>query len=232
MRKKTRQIFFFSDPHFNHESAIRFSNRPFRDLDHQREEIRKRWNNKVSPGDIVYVLGDVFFKIESPEKEKEYLDSLNGKKILIKGNHDTNYSLMRRCGFDEVYEEVKIKIGKSMIIRMCHYPYRMSLYKFIYYNLRHSIVKFLGLRIKSWGIRLKDYMRRPVRPLLKEEYLAHGHTHSKLKRTKDMINCCVEARGYAPAHLNELIKDINDYKNNKENRCLKIIRYYVTFSRH
>lgn len=44
----------------------------------------KRWNEVVKPGDKVYHLGDVVMK-------KQFLpimDRLNGKKTLIRGNHD------------------------------------------------------------------------------------------------------------------------------------------------
>jgi calcineurin-like phosphoesterase family protein len=43
------------------------------------------WNNTVSKGDKVYVMGDVAFT----PKDLKILGYLNGTKILIKGNHDT-----------------------------------------------------------------------------------------------------------------------------------------------
>ena len=43
------------------------------------------WNNTVSKGDKVYVMGDVAFT----PKDLKILESLNGSKVLIKGNHDT-----------------------------------------------------------------------------------------------------------------------------------------------
>jgi calcineurin-like phosphoesterase family protein len=44
-----------------------------------------KWNNTVSKGDKVYVMGDVAFT----PKDLKILGYLNGTKILIKGNHDT-----------------------------------------------------------------------------------------------------------------------------------------------
>jgi calcineurin-like phosphoesterase family protein len=43
------------------------------------------WNRTVSKGDKVYVMGDVAFT----PKDLKILGSLNGSKVLIKGNHDT-----------------------------------------------------------------------------------------------------------------------------------------------
>lgn len=44
------------------------------------EEIIKNWNTTVSPEDIVFILEDF--------GDMDYWDKLNGKKTLIKGNHD------------------------------------------------------------------------------------------------------------------------------------------------
>jgi calcineurin-like phosphoesterase family protein len=43
------------------------------------------WNRTVSKGDKVYVMGDVAFT----PKDLKILGTLNGSKVLIKGNHDT-----------------------------------------------------------------------------------------------------------------------------------------------
>lgn len=44
----------------------------------------ERWNETVGPTDKVYHLGDVVIN----RKSLPILDRLNGKKVLIKGNHD------------------------------------------------------------------------------------------------------------------------------------------------
>lgn len=51
--------YYISDLHLFHEAAIRFDDRPFRDLEEMHAEIVKRWNEKVNNGDTVYILGDV-----------------------------------------------------------------------------------------------------------------------------------------------------------------------------
>lgn len=80
-------MFFIGDMHFGHENAIRFDNRPFDSVDEMDAELIKRWNNKVSNGDLVYVLGDMIWKTKN-STAAEIINSLNGQKILIKGNHD------------------------------------------------------------------------------------------------------------------------------------------------
>lgn len=50
------------------------------------EAMILNWNNRVRPGDKVYVVGDVC--MSKSAKSLEVLSRLMGEKILIKGNHD------------------------------------------------------------------------------------------------------------------------------------------------
>jgi len=51
------------------------------------QELIRRWNERVKEGDTVYHLGDIVFN--KAERGYDYFaDQLNGKIILIKGNHD------------------------------------------------------------------------------------------------------------------------------------------------
>ena len=81
------KIFFTSDLHFGHENVIGFDNRPFSSVEEMDAELIKRWNEKVSAGDLVYVLGDFIWKTRNNDAPA-LLNSLNGQKYLIKGNHD------------------------------------------------------------------------------------------------------------------------------------------------
>ena len=74
------KFFFISDTHFGDENKIRKHTVPFRDVAEMDAELRRRWNNKVGPNDIVYHLGD-FGNYEMVKK-------LNGKVILICGNYE------------------------------------------------------------------------------------------------------------------------------------------------
>ena len=53
-------------------------------------QIKLDWNLKVSDEDIVLMSGDLSWalKLEEATRDLEYLNSLNGKKIIIRGNHD------------------------------------------------------------------------------------------------------------------------------------------------
>jgi calcineurin-like phosphoesterase family protein len=58
--------------------------RPYASAEEGDAVIMENWNKTVRKGDKVYVMGDVAFK----PKDLKILGSLNGSKILIKGNHD------------------------------------------------------------------------------------------------------------------------------------------------
>lgn len=92
--------FVIADTHFGHENVIKYCNRPFKDVDDMNYRLIKNWNETVSNNDTVFMLGDFAFGREAVEK---IVPRLNGRKILIKGNHDTYPNeFYRQCGFEEV----------------------------------------------------------------------------------------------------------------------------------
>jgi len=79
------KIFLTADTHFNHSKILEYCpNRSFSNINDMNETIIKNWNDQVSIGDIVYVLGDFGF---GPDLLKIF-KRLTGQKYLIKGNHD------------------------------------------------------------------------------------------------------------------------------------------------
>ncbi len=84
-------IFFISDSHYGHEAPCskfkRADGSPLRNFANAPEcdEYQvSQWNKTVKSTDKVYHLGDVTMS----KKFLHILDRLNGKKVLIKGNHD------------------------------------------------------------------------------------------------------------------------------------------------
>lgn len=95
------KVFVTSDTHFGHTNVIKYCNRPFRDAEEMDKALIKNWNETVGKNDTVIHLGD--FGFCGRERIKEILSQLNGKKILIMGNHD-NYTeeFYREAGFHTV----------------------------------------------------------------------------------------------------------------------------------
>lgn len=79
--------FVIADLHLGHKNILEFEparKRLFADIDQMHEQIIVNWNSIVRKEDQVYVLGDVAFN----KKFLPLLNLMNGKKVLIKGNHD------------------------------------------------------------------------------------------------------------------------------------------------
>lgn len=93
--------FFIADTHFGEEKILRYENRPFASAEQMEEELARRWNEAVRPGDTVFHLGD--FSGNSPERDRELLRRLNGEKVLVLGNHDRRRAPeeWRELGFAE-----------------------------------------------------------------------------------------------------------------------------------
>lgn len=177
--------FFYSDPHFGHAKIIEYCKRPFADTWTMEHMLIERYNAMVRPSDTVLFVGDVFLtKIEEAER---ILGSMNGRKLLVIGNHDRSASAMARIGFDVVVSELHMCIAGRRV-RVHHYPY--------------------------WENRGEDERDKEKRPRkVKGEILIHGHTHSPKKRDGNLIHVGVDAWDYRPvkmAEVEELIRGISD----------------------
>lgn len=98
------EVFVISDTHFGHKGVLNFTHegkplRPFRDLDEMHYQMVSRWNKVVGPQDKVYHLGDVAFGAEG----LKIMGLLNGKKRLVRGNHDLMSINKYRQYFQEIY---------------------------------------------------------------------------------------------------------------------------------
>ena len=114
-----------SDLHFGHKNIMTFcrqSRARFNlDLAYMNEAMVKEWNDLIAPEDTVYILGDVAF-LPAP-KATEYMRRLNGRKILVEGNHDRK--LLQdddfRNEFAEVHKYLDINYNGTKVV-MFHYP--------------------------------------------------------------------------------------------------------------
>lgn len=97
---------FTADTHFGHSNIIKYCARPFADAGAMTASLVERWNAVVAKEDTVYHLGD--FSFYDPARSAEVLSSLNGKKILILGNHDRSAPKMLAMGFSEVHRSLEL----------------------------------------------------------------------------------------------------------------------------
>ena len=122
--------YFISDTHFYHENVIKFDQRPFSTIEEMNETLIQNWNEVVRPQDDVYILGDFCWKTASSDEYKQLVRRLQGRKTLIRGNHDPkNFSADVKKHFVAIHDYLEIKEnGKQFFL--CHYP--MPMYKSSY----------------------------------------------------------------------------------------------------
>ncbi len=82
------------------------------------ESLINNWNSVVKQNDIVYHLGD--FCLGRLENFDSYFSRLNGKIILIEGNHDRNASKNKEKFFEYHKGFIEINVG-GWPLTLCHY---------------------------------------------------------------------------------------------------------------
>lgn len=85
------------------------------------EKIKKNWIEKVKPEDTVILPGDFSWAtyLEESKADFEYLNSLPGKKIMSKGNHDywwTTVSKMRTFLKENNFENIDFLHNNSFLV--------------------------------------------------------------------------------------------------------------------
>ncbi len=84
------RTYFTSDTHFGHQGILssRMARpRPFATIEAHDEALIAAWNNRVRPDDEVWHLGDFAYGASAAHCRAVF-SRLNGRKHLIRGNHD------------------------------------------------------------------------------------------------------------------------------------------------
>lgn len=120
-------IHFTSDTHWGHKNIIKYSNRPFKDVEEMNEALIKNWNERVAQDDTVYHLGD--FAFLPYDALKRTARRLNGTKHLILGNHDktiiqSQTDLLKSGTFNSIQNYAEISYNGQFIV-LFHYGQRV-----------------------------------------------------------------------------------------------------------
>ena len=173
-------VWFTSDLHLGHVNIIRYSCRPFADVDAMDRALIDGWNEVVTPGDDVWVLGDVAMgRIDST---LALAARLRGRKHLVCGNHDRCWSghgnraaewvsRYQAAGFDVRQGELELRVAGRPVLA-CHFPY---------FGDSLAEDRYLGARPRDRG-----------------QWLLHGHVHERWRQRDRMINVGVDAWNYRP----------------------------------
>lgn len=150
------KLFFTSDTHFWHQNIIRFCNRPFKTVEEMNEALIANWNAVVPEDGIVFMLGDFCFA--GAPKWREILSRLNGKIILIVGNHDRKNlttDLVNKY-FYAVLPQLQITVGNRSVY-LNHYPFLC--YGGVYRSPESAVWQLYGHVHSHEGSTGKDDMR-------------------------------------------------------------------------
>lgn len=82
-----RNLYFTADWHYNHANIIGYCNRPFADIHEMNSSLVYNYNQVVGKDDTCIFVGDFMFYGTKTDLNS-LLSSMNGTKVLVKGNHD------------------------------------------------------------------------------------------------------------------------------------------------
>lgn len=186
--------FYISDLHLFHDNCIKFDNRPFENMDEMLSVIYNNWNNTVTNGDEVYILGDVSFRGKN-EDLIAFVSKLKGQKILIKGNHDDVSDYRYRQLFKDVldYKELQDNIlGTSYRVVLSHYPILS------WNHMNHGSILLYGHTHKS---KEDEYFQKCLK-----EMRDFGCYHLKDGKPRAFnVGCMQDYMSYTPRKLEEII---------------------------
>lgn len=213
-------IFFTSDLHLGHHNILKYCDRPFENVAAMEEYIVAEFNKVVSKKDTTYFLGDVV--MGNKQLTLKAIKKLNGKKILITGNHDNVFNketekAKKNMGlyleyFDEIYDSLEIK-NKSIwptSIKLHHFPHRNAI---ITDSADHE-PRFAAHRPFDDG---------------KSLYL-HGHVHCKEVVTGERsFHVGVDAHGFKPVSVDTIRRACEAEKWIKYSRANKFLWKFKKF---
>lgn len=121
-----KNIFFTSDTHFGHRNIIKYSNRPFPDVEAMDDHLISQINAHVMEDDILWHLGDFSMYSHSKGKNgsyyaacKKYRDKIKCQNVnIVWGNHDDD-SIQDL--FSEACHLKELRLENYPIIVLCHY---------------------------------------------------------------------------------------------------------------
>lgn len=212
--RKEPKVWFTSDWHFGHKNVINYCNRPYKDVEQMHKALIKIWNKTVKPQDTVYFLGD--FSL-NPKWSRLLVKDLNGKKIMVAGNHDACHisnkkhekfiNKYREDGWLEVYPYyLHLKLKNNLLVLLSHLPYDDE------YDSRYKEYK-----IDDEG-----------------NWLLHGHLHAHYRKNGRQIDVALDGdmklwsedeiialiedkRDFIPTPITEFYKNRSKDEDNKNN---------------
>ena len=196
-----------SDYHLGHGRINEYANRPFKSPDDANARIIANHNMRIKDDDIFYHVGDFCFK-SGPNcmKAEDWLKQLNGRKVMIRGNHDNNNSL--KTIIDSVYVTFA-----NRSIKMVHKPEHSD---------PNVDINLVGHVHNAWRIRTfrqhYDIIESIVynkldKPSDRQDLVTFLNTQKMNRRSTSVIlNVGLDVQKYYPITLDEVITQVSEFK--------------------
>ena len=186
--------YYISDLHLGHLNVIRLDGRPFESLEEMEVEIMRRWNERVTPQDTVYIIGD--FCWQTSNAWIDILKQLKGRKVLIRGNHDPKRIDGKLAKmFDDVKDYKEINDNGRRVC-MSHFPnmfYNKSYHANTYMLCGHVHTTLENEWLEKWRSELR-----------KQRVLDGGGNYGNIIN----VGCMMPYMNYTPRTLDELIEGV------------------------
>lgn len=176
---------FTADTHFGHQAIIGYCKRPFVDVEEMNAELIRRWNAAVKPTDTIYCLGD--FSLSARVMD-EITPQLNGKKVLVRGNHDLCHPVQKNWA------------NKMLRYGLAGWAIRASLLSM--YSSEDDLDS--GFRMCHMPYEPVDDRYPEYTPPDRGHWLLHGHVHREWKIKGKQINVGVDVWDYAPVSWEQI----------------------------
>lgn len=188
--EQTKDVWFYSDPHFGHINIIKYCNRPFVSVEEMNEVLLSNYKKVITDKSLVYFLGDMSFGRQAKKEHtpKWWCEQLGGNIITyIKGSHDHKIrpSTVPPTNVQKVLLEDYIEVND------------------------------VGDWVELGNLRFKLQHEPVYRTNLTErdyDWLIHGHSHnsSLIKEYNKSICVSVENTKYTPISLFKIIELIRE----------------------
>ena len=179
-------VFFTADTHFNHARIIDYARRPFHSAGEMDEAIFANWAATVRPCDTVYHLGDVAF---GPKKKVE-----------------------------EIVERIRALPGTKNLIPGNHDNRYPGILANGFDNVLPPIFKISAATDSGKKVRivLCHYPLLTWDGAFHEVLQLYGHVHGRIPGTALQMDVGVDAWGFAPVRLENLLRrmaSLPEWKN-------------------
>ncbi len=171
-----------------HRNIIGLCDRPFIDVEEMEKEIIERHNAVVGPDDEVYDLGDFAYRC-SAEHAAECMRRLNGRRIVLWGNHDKPLRQAYKRGLlnDLVEADTVTFVGDPA----------------------PCLQTGLQVVIENQRIVLAHYAQRTWQGAFRGAWHLYGHSHGNLPPFRKSSDVGVDAWDFRPAGFEELQARMN-----------------------